>query len=145
MRYPKRIAYLLISRALVLGVIAISMFKFDVGVNEMLNNVSIGAICLLGFVTVVFFLITQFVGVVHAVQTPPKEIEYFMSREFRITTWILIALGIIVTILTAAFASYVTSLVVLLYTLSMSRWNSYVDKVDVASKEEMMKSLRKTA
>ena len=129
------------ARALLVTPFALLMINMG-GYTEINSNISVFVAIVLAIATLLYLAVMVFVPAEYAIKTNVTVIEFHMCR---LQTWCVIGSGVLITLLSISVAtagSYYFATVLLLYAVSLYMWPKYIKKVDDASKDFMMQSLR---
>lgn len=130
-----------ICRILIVAPFALLLFNMG-EYAEVNDNLSIFIAIVLGAATILYLAIMTFVPAEYAIKTSINIIEFHMWTP-QIVAVILsatIILGLSIAVATSAM--YYSAIVLLLYAISLYMWPKYIKRIDIASKDHMLKSLQ---
>lgn len=106
------------------------------------NNISVFVLIILGAATVLYLGIMTFVPAEYAIKTSIHIIEFHMWKPQIVSVFVSATVTLGLALVTAAFAFYTTAVILFLYALSLYMWPKYIKKIDGASKEHMLATLK---
>lgn len=106
------------------------------------NNISIFVLIILGAATVLYLGIMTFVPAEYAIKTSIHIIEFHMWTPQIVAVFVSATVTLALALVTAAFAFYTTAVILFLYSLSLYMWPKYIKRIDFASKEHMLATLK---
>ena len=106
------------------------------------NNISVFVAIVVGIASVLYLGIMIFVPAEYAIKTNIDVIEFQMYTPQIVTIFASATITLALAIAMAVFAFYYTAIVLLVYSLSLYLWPQYIKKIDVASKDHMIESLK---
>ncbi len=106
------------------------------------NNISVFVLIILGAATVLYLGIMTFVPAEYAIKTSIDIIEFHMwtPQIVAVIASATVTIGLALTM--AAFAFYTTAVILFLYSLSLYMWPKYIKRIDIASKDHMLATLK---
>jgi len=120
-----------------------ALLLVDIGEYATINsNISVFVLIILGAASVLYLGIMTFVPAEYAIKTSINIIEFHMwtPQIVAVIASATVIMGL--AFVTAALAFYPSATVLFLYSLSLYMWPRYIKKIDVASKEHMIASLK---
>ena len=139
--FPLRAAIGFIVRLLIVAPFALLLI--DIGDYATINqNISIFLAVILGAATLLYLGIMTFVPAEYAIKTGVSVIEFHMWKPQMVMVIMTAIVVMAATLVLAAFAFYWAAFVLFLYSISMFLWPKYIARIDVASKEHMLTTLR---
>lgn len=131
-----------VARALLVTPFALLMVNMG-EYAEINSNLSVFIAIVLTIATLLYMAVMIFVPAEYAIKTNVTVIEFHMTA---LQTWAVLGSAVLILGLSVGLAvvtaSYFFATVLLLYAVSLYMWPKYIKKVDDASKEFMMQSLR---
>jgi len=119
------------------------LLMVNIGEHAQINdNISVFVAIVLLIATVLYLAVMIFVPAEYAIKTNVSVIEFHMCK---LQTWCVIGSAVLISALSvwlATAALYYSAVILLLYAISLYMWPKYIKKVDNASKDFMMQSLR---
>jgi hypothetical protein len=106
------------------------------------NNISVFLAVILGACTLLYLGIMTFVPAEYAIKTGVSIIEFHMWKPQIVMVLLSAVIVMAATVAMASFAFYWTAGVLFLYSLSMFMWPKYITRIDAASKDHMLSTLR---
>lgn len=106
------------------------------------NNISVFVLIILGAATVLYLGIMTFVPAEYAIKTSINIIEFHMWKPQIVAVLLSATVTLGLALVTAAFGFYTTSVILFLYSLSLYMWPKYIKRIDTASKDHMLETLK---
>jgi len=106
------------------------------------NNISVFVLIILGAATVLYLGIMTFVPAEYAIKTSINIIEFHMWTPQIVAVIVSATVTMGLALVTAAFAFYTTAIVLFLYAVSLYMWPRYIKRIDAASKDHMLETLK---
>lgn len=106
------------------------------------NNISVFVAIVVGIASVLYLGIMIFVPAEYAIKTNIEVIEFQMYKPQIVTIFASATIALALAIAMAVFAFYYTAIVLLVYSMSLYIWPKYIKKIDIASKDHMIESLK---
>jgi len=106
------------------------------------NNLSVFVAIVVGIASVLYLGIMIFVPAEYAIKTNIDVIEFQMYKPQIVAVFLSAAAALTLAITMAGVAFYYSAIVLLLYALSLYMWPKYIKKIDAASKDHMISTLK---
>jgi len=108
----------------------------------MIDNISTFILILLAAFSVVYLAVMTLIPAEYAIRTDIKIIEYNMWLPQIISVYATATIALGLAVVTAAFGLYPTAMILFLYAASTYMWPRYIKRIDIASKDHMIKKLQ---
>lgn len=129
-----------LARALVLAPFAGVLYYTGEYANYVQNTATF-VLVVLGIATVLYLVVMGLIPPEYAIKTELTVLEFNMWLPQIIAVYVMGCVSLVMCILVASQAMYVTAVVLFLYGISNFLWPRYVKRIDNASKEHMVTTL----
>lgn len=128
-------------RALLLSPFVLGFFYTGEHANS-IDNVATFILVLLGLASVLYLVVMTLIPPEYAIKTDIKVLEFnmWMPQIVAVTAMGVVALGLCIAL--ASSAMYISAVVLFFYALSHFLWPKYTKRIDLASKDHMIQSLK---
>jgi hypothetical protein len=111
---------------------------------DMVDNVGVFVLVLLTAFSLLYLIVMTIIPAEYAIKTDIKVLEFNLWMPQIVSVYVTATAALALSITLAAFAFYISAVILFLYSLSSYMWPKYIKKIDMASKDHMIAQLQKT-
>ena len=106
------------------------------------DNVAIFMLILLSAFSTLYLVVMTLIPAEYAIKTDIKIIEFNMWMPQIVAVYITATAALALCFASASYAFYPTAVILFLYATSTYMWPRYITRIDIASKDHMIKKLQ---
>ena len=128
-------------RAILLAPFVIGLF-YAGEYTSYVNNVSTFLLVILGLASLLYLVVSTIIPAEYAIKTDIKVLEYNMWLPQVIMVNVMGVVALVLCMAMASQAMYVSAVILFFYALAHFLWPRYIKRIDAASKNHMMETLK---